>query len=95
MDALKKGLSKGAFRNLYTIGYDSPEGYAVEKDGKMFYAFFSQTSWKGTLQLRGLQTGMYRVLDYENNKELAPVEGTTGAFQIQFQDHLLLEVQKQ
>jgi alpha-galactosidase len=34
-------LSKGTFRNLYTYGYDSPEGYAIEKDGSMFYAFFA------------------------------------------------------
>jgi alpha-galactosidase len=91
----EKGLSKGTFRNLYTIGYDSPEGYAIEKDGKMYYAFFSPTPWKGTLQLRGLQPGTNRVLDYESNKELAPVDGAIGALQVQFQDHLLLEVQRQ
>ena len=31
-------LSKGTFRNLYVYGYDTPEGYAIEKDGKMYYA---------------------------------------------------------
>lgn len=37
----QKMLSKGTFRNLYTYGYDLPEGYAIEKDGSMFYAFFA------------------------------------------------------
>jgi alpha-galactosidase len=37
----QKMLSKGTFRNLYTYGYDVPEGYAIEKDGSMFYAFFA------------------------------------------------------
>jgi hypothetical protein len=35
-----KMLSHGTFLNLYTIGYDSPEGYAIEKNGKMYYASF-------------------------------------------------------
>jgi hypothetical protein len=30
---------QGDFRALYTFGCDSPEGYAIEKDGKIFYAF--------------------------------------------------------
>jgi alpha-galactosidase len=91
----EKALSRGTFRNLYTIGYDVPEGYAIEKGGTMFYAFFSATPWKGSLHLRGLQPGTYQVLDYENNKELSPVDGTSGELPVHFQDHLLLEVQKQ
>src|SRR6185295_3381391 len=68
-----KMLSLGTFLNLYTIGYDDPEGYAIEKDGKIYYAFFRPEhsgSWKGEVELRGLQAGKYRVLDYVNGKEL-------------------------
>jgi alpha-galactosidase len=45
----EKMLSKGTFRNLYNYGHDVPEGYAIEKDGMMYYAFFAPTStpWKG------------------------------------------------
>ena len=52
----QKMLSKGTFRNLYVYGYDAPEGYAIEKDGKMYYAFFAPSSapWKGEIELRGL-----------------------------------------
>jgi alpha-galactosidase len=38
-----KMLSQGDFHGLYTFGYDSPEGYAIEKDGKMFYTFYSSS----------------------------------------------------
>ncbi len=37
----EKMLSKGDFRDLYVYGYDVPEAYAIEKDGKMYYAFFA------------------------------------------------------
>jgi alpha-galactosidase len=37
----EKMLSRGKFRNLYVYGYDFPEGYAIEKDGAMYYAFFA------------------------------------------------------
>jgi len=36
----QKMLSKGSFLDLYVYGYDVPEGYAIEKDGNMFYAFY-------------------------------------------------------
>ena len=59
----QKMLSKGTFRNLYVYGYDTPEAYAIEKDGKMYYAFFapSASPWKGEIELRGLQPGSYHV----------------------------------
>ena len=37
----QKMLSKGNFLDLYVYGYDEPEGYAIEKDGNMFYAFYA------------------------------------------------------
>ena len=50
----QKMLSKGEFLNLYIYGYDLPEAYAIEKDGKMYYAFFApQGGWKGEVELRG------------------------------------------
>jgi alpha-galactosidase len=90
-------LSKGTFLNLYTIGYDSPEGYAIAKDGKIYYAFFvgEARPWEGTLELRGLEKGTYRVFDYVNRKELGSVDASNPKLQTQFTDHLLLEVSRQ
>jgi alpha-galactosidase len=92
----QKMLSKGTFRNLYVLGYDVPEGYAIEKDGKMYYAFFAP-SFKGEVELRGLPPGTYRVTDYADGKDLGPVEAKAeGApkLRAEFREHLLLEVGK-
>ncbi len=93
-----KMLSKGEFRDLYVTGYDVPEGYAIAKHGKMYYAFFSSAKWKGVVELRGLKAGRYSVKDYSEGKDLGTVEaGINGVARLgaAFQDHLLLEVSSQ
>ena len=84
---------------MYVYGYDVPEGYAIEKDGKMYYAFFAPSSkpWKGEVELRGLQAGSYHVLNYPEGKDLGTVESAAGAvpkLKTEFRDHLLLEVSR-
>src|SRR5215469_2862670 len=93
----RKMLSKGEFRDLYVYGYDVPEGYAIEKDGKMYYAFFapSDKGFTGRVELRGLKPGTYDVLDYVEGKDLGTVtaaSGTPPKLKSEFKDHLLLEV---
>jgi len=94
-----KMLSKGTFRNLYVYGYDVPEGYAIEKDGKMYYGFFAPTSarWKGEVELRGLKPGTYKVVEYAYGQGLGTVEASADKvpkLKTEFKDHLLLEVGK-
>jgi alpha-galactosidase len=89
-----KMLSKGTFRDLYVYGYDAPEAYAIEKDGKMYYAFFAP-AWKGDLELRGLKPGSYTVRDYAAGKDLGTVQSAgdqAPKLAVQFKDHLLIEV---
>ena len=93
----QKMLSKGTFRNLYVYGYDVPEGYAIEKDGKMYYAFFapSASAWRGEVELRGLKDGTYHVTDYGDGTDLGSVQASAGKapkLRTEFKDHLLLEV---
>jgi alpha-galactosidase len=96
----QKMLSKGTFRDLYITGYDVPEGYAIEKDGKMYYAFFTADpakAWQGDLQLRGLDAGTYHVTDYADGKDLGTVQvgaDKTAHLKADFKDHLLLEVSR-
>jgi len=96
----EKMLSKGTFLDLYVTGYDVPEGYAIEKDGKMYYAFFApegNTSWKGEVELRGLKPGTYHVVDYAEGKDLGSVQvGPEQApkLKTEFKQHLLLEVSR-
>ena len=95
-----KMLSKGTFRDLYVYGYDTPEGYAIEKDGKMYYAFFSSDPakiWKGKVELRGLSSGTYHVLDYGDGTNLGTISSDgSKAPQLatEFKGHLLIEVSK-
>ena len=90
----EKMLSRGEFKDLYIYGYDSPEAYAIEKDGRMYYAFFSPStaaSWKGNIELRGLAPGTYRVHDYANDKDLGEVDAASPVLPADFTGSLLLE----
>ena len=89
-------LSQGTFRNLYVYGYDSPEAYAIEKDGKMYYAFFStaEPRWKGEVELRGLRPGKYRVFDYAEGKDLGVIDARNPRLAVDFNQHLLIETSR-
>ena len=96
----EKMLSKGEFKDLYVYGYDMPEAYAIEKDGKMYYAFFTDLgkSFSGEVELRGLKAGRYHVVDYADGKDLGAIEASEGQaprLKTEFKEHLLLEVSGQ
>lgn len=94
----EKMLSRGEFRNLYVYGYDVPEGYAIEKDGTMYYAFFTrdaQTPYQGQIELRGLEPGRYRIVDYADQKDLGTIDGSNRTLEASFTGHLLLQANKQ
>lgn len=91
-------LSKGNFLDLYVYGYDSPEAYAIEKDGGMYYAFFAPAekngahgSYAGEVELRGLGNRSYHVVDYVNGKDYGTVTGPSAKLKVDFHDNLLLE----
>jgi alpha-galactosidase len=92
-----KMLSRGRFLGLYTYGYDWPEAYAIEKDGKMYYAFYApekDKAWKGEVELRGLGPRKYNVVNYEDSTQLGSVESSNPKLTVSFTNHLLLEVSK-
>jgi alpha-galactosidase len=93
----QKMLSKGEFLDLYTYGYDFPEAYAIQKDGSMYYAFFSEPGkpFSGEVELRGLKSGSYNVVDYVDGKNLGTIQVESGKalrMKTEFKDHLLVEV---
>jgi alpha-galactosidase len=90
-------LSKGTFVDLYTYGYDFPEAYAIEKDGKMYYAFFVDKPWKGEIELRGLKPGAYHVAEYAEGTDLGTIQAGDQAPKLKadIKQHLLLEVTPQ
>jgi alpha-galactosidase len=100
----EKMLSKGNFLDLYVYGYDSPEAYAIEKDGSLYYAFYApppnkknknqESNWNGEVELRGLGTGSYHVVDYVNGKDYGTVSGPTAKLKADFDGSLLLQATK-
>jgi alpha-galactosidase len=89
-------LSEGTFLNLYTFGYDAPEGYAIRKGGKMYYAFFlppGAPRWNAEIELRGLEPGTHRVHDYANDRDMGVIEARSPRVKAEFDRELLLEVE--
>jgi alpha-galactosidase len=88
----EKMLPLGTYRGeLYDIGFDKPETHAIEKSGRMYYAFFAD-HWNGEVELRGLKTGSHRVRDYFNDRDLGSVSGAHHRLPVTFERFLLLEV---
>lgn len=90
-----KMLPKGQYLGeLYDIGFDMPEAHAVEKDGKLYYAFYAPKTvpfWDGSVELRGLGKGVYRLTDYVNGKDLGTVTAATSRIPAKFEQSLLIE----
>jgi alpha-galactosidase len=83
-------LPKGDYLgHLYDIGFDKPEGHAIAKDGAMYYAFYAP-AFAGSLQLRGLGSGRYRVRDLFNEKDLGTVDARANTLEARFERFILL-----
>lgn len=83
-------LPKGEYLGgLYDIGFDKPEAHAVRKDGAVHYAFFAK-SYKGKVELRGLEAREYRVTDTVSGKDLGRVRGPVAALDVRFEKSLLV-----
>lgn len=94
----EKMLSRGEFRDLYVYGYDHPEGYAIEKDGAMYYAFFTKdpnVPYRGEIELRGLPAGKYHIVDYVDEKDLGTIDSSNPRLMASFTGHLLVQATKQ
>jgi alpha-galactosidase len=87
---LDKMLSTGIYRGeLYDLGFDRPETHAIQKDKKMYYAFYAD-EYQGAVEIRGLENRTYQLTDYENQLSLGTVQGPTATVQVDFTHHLLL-----
>ncbi len=90
-----KMLSKGVYHGeLYDLGYDYPEAHCIEKNGSMYYAFYS-ADFNGSVELRGLREDKnYNVVDYVNDKPLGTIKGGRPELKVNFKQFLLIEVKK-
>ena len=75
---------------MYDIGFDRPEAHVIAKGAARYYAFYAP-SFDGTLELRGLGPGRYRLRDYVNGRDLGEVSGPRGTLAAHFRQSLLIE----
>jgi alpha-galactosidase len=86
-----KMLPTGAYRgDLYDIGFDKPEAHVVEKDGRVYFAFYAE-KWNGPIALRGLRQGRYKLRDYFNDMDLGQLDGGQRRLVAAFERFLLVE----
>jgi alpha-galactosidase len=85
-------LSRGTYLGgLYDIGFDRPEGHAIEKDGVLHYAFFAE-KWDGPIALHGLGKGRYTLTNGFTGAPLGT--GTRGhAMRAAFEHFLLVRAE--
>jgi alpha-galactosidase len=86
-----KMLPTGTYRgDLYDIGFDKPEAHVVEKDGRLYFAFYAKT-WNGPIPLRGLKKGAYVLRDYFNDRDLGKLGDGQRQLNASFERFLLVE----
>lgn len=90
----KKLLSTGTYLGgLYDIGFFKPEAHVIEKEGKMYYAFYAD-EWNGEIELRGLKKDrVYTVVEYTTDeKKSYPLNGSNPVIKPTFKTNYLIEV---
>jgi alpha-galactosidase len=84
-------LPKGIYRgDLYDIGFDRPEAHVVERSGRFYYAFYAR-NFQGSVPIRGLPKGRYRLRDYFNDRDLGELIAPDGRLSVAFDHFLVLE----
>ena len=90
----EKMISTGTYLNLYDTAYDKPEAHVINKDEKMYYAFYAD-EWNGQpIELRGLEKNrQYTVCEYTtNDKKTYTIEGSNPVINPTFNRNYLIEV---
>lgn len=92
-----KDLAHGEYvPGLYDIGFDYPETHVIQKDGKMYYAFYTHRrndTPVESVELRGLKKGhRYQLIDYYNHVDLGSVTaGNPTILSVPVKGALLIE----
>ncbi len=88
-------LLQGEYLNLYDAIYNEPEGHVIAKNGRLYYAFYTDRvgqRYEGPIVLLGLDAGHhYRLRNYESGREYGTVRGPAAKLQAEFTSHVLLE----
>lgn len=87
----KEKISRGEYLNLYDIAFDKPETHLIKKDSVMYYSFFSDGSFSGKVELRGLEEGEYNIIDIQSNTTIARINSKSPFIDISFNYDLILK----
>jgi alpha-galactosidase len=86
----EEAIYKGEYLNLYDVANDIPEFHVTKKDEKFY--FFAPGPYKGEIELRGLGSETYEVVDLSTNEILATLWGTNAKLKIEHTDDIYLKV---
>jgi hypothetical protein len=75
-------------------GHPIALGWIIPAFQASYFASSSAVHWKGEIELRGLQSVKYRVFGYVDDKDLGTIDGKNPKLNVEFFDHLLLEVSR-
>jgi len=90
----EKMLSTGNYiGGLYDIGYSKPETHVIEKNGRMYYAFYAD-EWGGEIELEGLKNDkLYQVTEYTTEeRKTYTIDGASPIIKPVFKSNYLIEV---
>jgi alpha-galactosidase len=88
-------MSEGTYLNLYDIAYDKPETHVIKKSNTYYYSFFSKGQYKGSVELRGLVKGRYKVYNLYSGKLLVTDLVSDNPFiKIKFDNYMIIKVVK-
>jgi alpha-galactosidase len=83
-------LPTGEYRGeLYDIGFDKPETHVVSKGESLHYAFYAD-QWTGTVELRGLGHGRYRLTDPFTGASLGTIDADHNTIDLTFERFQLI-----
>ncbi len=87
-------LSEGEYLGgLYDLGFDRPEAHVIHRDDFYYYAFYAD-EFDGKIELRGFPDGVYRITDYEHERQIGEVNSNKPELTVKFKHHLLLKAEK-
>ena len=93
----ENNLARGQYLNLYTWGFDYPEGHVILQNGAMYYSFYinpGMPAFNGTIELRGLEANKtYTAVEYTADEPREfEVNGANPNIEVSFDRNYLIKL---
>ena len=88
-------LARGEYLNLYTWGFDYPEGHVIRQNDALYYAFYAD-AYDGRIEIRGLDPDAeYTAVEYTADEPRSfTVKGSDPYIEAFFEKNYLIKVTK-